>query len=335
MKLGVMGAGLGALGWDKALDYCKHVGLDAIELPVGAYPGTPFFSPAEALSSSTMQQKIRDDVRSRGLEIIGLAVHGNPVSPDPAVRAAHVRDHDTAVRLAAKLGTDVVINFSGCPGGSAADRTPNWVTSAWPNEFRDILHYQWEDVLLPFWSGKAREAANEGVKIAFEAHPGFTAYNPDTLLKLRAVGAPLSKSCTGGPAVSSNLGANLDPSHFFWQGIDPIEAARMLGDAGAIFHVHGKDTGIDPHNTRCNGVLDTRSYGEIGQRSWVFRACGFGHGDEFWKPFISMLRIKGYDGVISIEHEDGTMSLQEGFEKAVTYLRGVLIRETATAAWWY
>lgn len=117
MKLGVMGAGLGAMGWEKALDYCKHIGLDAIELPVGAYPGQPFFDPREVLASTESQRRVRDDVAKRGLEIIGLAVHGNPVSPNRELAKAHEAAHDVAVRLAPKLGTNVVINFSGCPGG--------------------------------------------------------------------------------------------------------------------------------------------------------------------------------------------------------------------------
>lgn len=355
MKLGVMAAGLGGMGWDKALDYCQQVGLDAIELPVGAYPGKPFFEPEALLKDPKAQQKIKDDVARRGLQIIGLAVHGNPVSPDPAIREPHLRDHDVAVRLAPRLGTDVVINFSGCPGGSAKDTMPNWVTCAWPPEYGAILKYQWDEVLIPFWTKKAKEAAREGVKIAFEAHPGFSVYNPETILRLREHGAPIGVGPVSSPApgsgpqpssaatsgdsgvhrVNSNLGANLDPSHFFWQGIDPVEAARVLGDAGAIFHVHGKDTGIDPANMRLNGGLDTRSYGELHKRSWVFRTCGYGHGDAFWKPFISMLRVKGYDGVISIEHEDSLMSVQEGFEKAVAYLRGVMIRQPAGGAWWF
>jgi len=322
MKLGVMGAGLAGMGWDKALDYCQKVGLEAIELPVGAYPGRPFFNPEEVLKDSTAQKKIKDDVARRGLAIIGLAVHGNPVSPDPELRAQHEKEHDIAVRLAPKLGTNVVINFSGCPGGSPADKLPNWVTCAWPPEYGRILEYQWNDVLIPFWTKNNQAAANEGVRIAFEAHPGFCVYNPETILRLRA-------------ACGAQLGANLDPSHFFWQGIDPVEAARVLGDAGCIYHVHGKDTGIDPHNTKINGSLDTKPYSELGRRSWVFRTCGYGHGDEFWKPFVSMLRMKGYDGVISIEHEDSYMSVQEGFEKAVHYLRSVLIREEAGAAWWF
>jgi sugar phosphate isomerase/epimerase len=317
-----MGAGLGSMGWDKALEYCRKVGLEAIELPVGAYPGKPFFEPEDVLKDAATQRRIKEDCKKHGLEIIGLAVHGNPVSPDPAIREQHLKAHDVAVRLAPKFGTDVVINFSGCPGGSPSDKMPNWVTCAWPPEYEKILAYQWNDVLIPFWSKKNQEAANEGVKIAFEAHPGFSVYNPETILKLRS-------------ACGKQLGANLDPSHFFWQGIDPVEAGRVRGDAGCLYHVHGKDTGIDPHNTKINGTLDTKSYGELGKRSWVFRTCGYGHGDEFWKPFISMLRMKGYDGVISIEHEDAYMSVQEGFEKAVAYLRTVLIREKPGQAWWF
>ena len=213
MKLGVMGAGLGSMGWDKALDYCKKVGLEAIELPVGAYPGKPFFDPEEVLSDAKAQRKIKDDVAKRGLEIIGLAVHGNPVSPNPEIRAQHENEHDTAVKLALKLGTDVVINFSGCPGGSPDDKMPNWVTCAWPPEYETIQKYQWDDVLIPFWTKKNAEAADQGVKIAFEAHPGFCVYNTETILRLR-------ESC------GKQLGANLDPSHFFWQGIDPVESAR-------------------------------------------------------------------------------------------------------------
>jgi sugar phosphate isomerase/epimerase len=217
---------------------------------------------------------------------------------------------------------EVVCTFSGCPGGAPGDRTPNWVTCTWPTDFPRILDYQWNEVLVPYWQRKAAEARNEGVRIAFEAHPGFAVYNPETLLKLRRL-------------AGDNLGANLDPSHFFWQGIDPVEAARVLGDAGAIYHVHAKDTAIDAHNTRINGCLDTKSYGDLANRSWVFRTCGYGHGDDFWKPFVSMLRAKGYDGALSIEHEDSYLSIQEGLAKAVAYLRGILIREQPGQAWWF
>jgi sugar phosphate isomerase/epimerase len=322
MMLGVMSSGIAALGWDKALAYCQELGLEAIELPCGAYAKTKLLDAEAALAEPSLQQKIKDDVTRHGLVISALSCHGNPVHPDPTIAREHERAQDVAVRLAPRLGVNIVCTFGGCPGGAAGDRTPNWVTCAWPPEFPQILDYQWNQVLVPYWQRKAAEARNEGVRIAFEAHPGFAVYNPETILKLRRL-------------AGDNLGANLDPSHFFWQGIDPVEAARVLGDAGAIYHVHAKDTALDPHNMRINGGLDTKSYGNLAQRSWVFRTCGYGHGDEFWKPFVSMLRAKGYDWVLSIEHEDGYMSVPEGFSKAVSYLRGVLIREPPAKAWWF
>jgi len=322
MKIGVMGCGVVGMGFEKALDYCQSLGLDTIELPVGGYVGKPFFDPEEVLKSPAKQNEIKDAIKKHGLSISALAVHGNVVHPDETFAKTSIRDHETAVKLAKKLGTNVVLNFSGCPGGCKTDKTPNWVTCAWPPDFEKIRDYQWNDVLIPFWTKQNKLAADEGVKIGFEAHPGFCVYTTDTSLKIR-------KHC------GKQLGANLDPSHFFWQGIDPVESARVLGDAKCIFHVHAKDTAIDPMNTRINGTLDAKSYGDLNARSWVFRTVGYGHGDEFWKPFISMLRLKGYDGTLSIEHEDSLMSVQEGFEKAVKYLQSIVIRENAGQAWWF
>ena len=320
MKLGVMGALFGGMKLDDALNYSAKVGLDAIELPCGAYPGDPW-----KLQGITANRKKLDDLKARiadhGLEVHGIAAHGNPVHPNRKIAAAHHKAHREGVALAEAFDT-VVINFSGCPGGAPGEKTPNWVTCPWPDDYAAIAEYQWNKVIIPYWKKENDFAARRGVKIAFEAHPGFVVHNPEDIVRLRK-------------AAGKNLGANLDPSHFFWQGIDPVEAARVLGDAGCIYHVHGKDTAIDAHNTRINGTLDTGSYGEVGKRSWVFRTCGYGHGDEFWKPFISMLKAKGYDGVISIEHEDSLMSVQEGFEKAVAYLRGVLIKQKAGEAWWF
>ncbi|MFW5652704.1 MAG: sugar phosphate isomerase/epimerase family protein [Planctomycetota bacterium] len=327
MKLGVMAALFGGMKFAEALEYCRKVGLDAIELPVGGYPGKPFFDPAEVNESRARQDEVKGMLSDHGLSLSALAVHGNPVSPD---RDAAKVDHEafrTAVELAPKLGTDIVVTFSGCPGGSATDTMPNWVTCAWPPEYEKILKYQWNDVLIPYWKEESQFCAQHGVKVAWEAHPGFCVYNPDTLLRL-------SEACCHDKA-KPNLGANLDPSHFFWQGIDPIETARVFGEAGLLFYCHAKDTAIDPHETRINGTLDARSYGDLKHRSWVFRTCGYGHGDEFWKPFVSMLRRYGYDGVLSIEHEDSYMSMNEGFEKAVDYLRGVLIKDAPDGAWWF
>jgi sugar phosphate isomerase/epimerase len=165
----------------------------------------------------------------------------------------------------------------------------------------------------------AQFAKDHGVKIAFEAHPGFVVYNTETLLRLR-------KEC------GKNLGANFDPSHFFWQGIDPIASAREMKDA--IFHVHAKDTKINPYKTSINGTLDTKHYGDEINRSWIFRTCGYGHDEAWWRDFVSTLRAIGYDDVLSIEHEDSLMSPMEGLSKAVEFLQGLIIRDKVGAMWW-
>ncbi len=320
MKLGVMAALFGGMKLDDALDYCQRLGLDAIELPAGAYPGDPWKLGGIHKDKAKLKQ-LKAKIADRGLKVEGIAVHGNPVHPNKRIAAAHQQAHRNGVLLAAELGT-VVVNFSGCPGGAPGDKTPNWVTCPWPDDFSAIADYQWNKVIIPFWKKENTFAARHGVKIAFEAHPGFVVHNPEDIVRLRK-------------AAGKNLGANLDPSHFFWQGIDPVEAARYLGANKCIFHVHAKDCAIDPRNSGIVGNLDIKSYGDLKGRSWVFRTVGYGHGDAFWKPFVSMLRVYGYDGVISIEHEDSLMSLTEGFEKAVEYLKGVILREKVGAAWWF
>ena len=320
MKLGVMGALFGKLKLDEALDYCNKVGLDAIELPAGCYPGDPWQLQGIYKNKPALKE-LKAKIADHGLEVHGIAVHGNPVHPNKRMAAQHAKAHRDGVLLAAEFET-VVINFSGCPGGSPLDKTPNWVTCPWPDDFSAIADYQWNKVIIPFWKRENNFAAKHGVKIAFEAHPGMVLHNPEDIVRLRAA---------GGKA----LGANLDPSHFFWQGIDPVEAARFLGENKCIFHVHAKDCLIDKRNSAIIGNLDIKSYGDVKNRAWVFRTCGYGHGDEFWKPFISMLRLYEYDGVISIEHEDSLMSASEGFEKAVAYLKGIILTQPTGQAWWF
>lgn len=181
-------------------------------------------------------------------------------------------DFQRCVRLAAKLGVEVVATFSGCPGGAPGDRQPNWVTCPWPPEYLEILDYQWKEVVIPYWQ-KTTEFVREGVhQIALEMHPGFVVYNPETLLKLRQAAGP-------------EIGANFDPSHLIWQGIDPCAAVRAL--EGAIWHVHAKDTNIQQWNSLINGVLDTKHYGDEINRSWLFRTVGYGSSRQFWCDLVS------------------------------------------------
>jgi sugar phosphate isomerase/epimerase len=329
MKLGVMAALFTGRTFGDVVRDCADMGLDAIELPVGAYPGKPFFDPRKVLASVKEQDRIKGMLRDHHLELSGLAVHGNPVHPDRKIAKAHHDEYETAVKLARVLGTDVVITFSGCPGGSRKDSTPNWVTCPWPNDFTGILGYQWDEVLVPYWAKQAKLCAKHGVKTAWEAHPGFCAYNTDTLIRLSERSMKAS-GLRGKPV----LGANLDPSHFFWQGIDPILAARELGERGLLFYCHAKDTELDRHEGPLNGYLDARPYTALTRRSWNFRTCGYGHGHEFWKPFVSTLRRYGYDHVLSIEHEDALMSIEEGLTKAIDFLTDAIIEEKPATPWW-
>jgi len=204
-------------------------------------------------------------------------------------------------------------------GASDTDIYPNWVTCPWPDDFSKVVKWQWEEKVIPFWREEVEFAKKHKVRICLEPHPGFVVYNTETLLKLRE-------------AVGETIGANLDPSHLFWQGMDPIKVVRELGSA--IYHVHAKDTKIDPVNTPINGVLDTKPYSEEIKRSWIFRTVGYGHSYDFWKDFVSALRLVGYDDVLSIEHEDSLMSVNEGFRKAVKFLKEVIVEESKAKMWW-
>ena len=175
-------------------------------------------------------------------------------------------------------------------------------------------------MLIPYWKNTVAFAKNHGVdKIAFELHPGFCVYNTESMLKIRN-------------AVGPEIGANLDPSHLIWQGMEPVAVIRALGDA--IFHFHAKDTKVDKYNTAVNGVLDTKPYSDEINRSWIFRSLGYGNDYSYWKDIISNLRMVGYDYALSIEHEDSLMSQNEGLEKAVEFLKGVLIKENPAEMWW-
>ena len=319
MKLGVFAVLFSGQPLDKALDYICSSGLQAIELGVGGYPGDAHVPVDELLASPATAAEFKKKITGRGLEISALSCHGNPLHPDPAIAKPHAEAHQKAVRLAEMLGVKTVINFSGCPGGGPGDKVPNWITCPWPPDFEKAVKWQWEEKLIPFWTKEAKVAKDHGVRVGFEMHPGFCVHSTETLLRLR-------KEC--GPA----LGTNFDPSHLFWQGIDPLVSLKALGKA--VFHVHAKDCRIDPQNTAANGVLDTKHYGDEINRSWIFRTVGYGHGESFWRDFVSTLRLIGYDGAISIEHEDSLMSVNEGFQKAVAFLKGILLIEKTGGMWW-
>jgi len=319
MKLGMLTAMYGDRPLKDVLELIRPLGLQTVELGTGNYPGDPHCPRKEMLASKPKRDELLATLKGEGLEISALSCHGNPIHPDPAFAKANAEVEKETILLAEMLGVKVVNGFSGCPGSDKKATKPNWVTCAWPPDYLEILDYQWNEVVIPYWTKQAQFLKDHGVKFAFEMHPGFVVYNPETLLKLR-------KAC------GASLGANFDPSHLFWQGMEPCEGVKALGKA--IFHVHAKDCVVHGPNAALNGVNDAKPYGDEINRSWIFRTCGYGHDLKWWNDFYSTLRMVGYDGALSIEHEDGLMSNREGFEKAVKFLQDIVIQEQPGAAFW-
>jgi len=311
MKLGVFTVPLYGKSTEDAFKYLSGLGVQAVEIGAGGYPGNNHIVPAAEMKALLAKYN---------LTISGISCHGNPVHPNKEEAKRYHEDFITACKYAQEVGIDTVIGFSGCPGDSPHAKNPNWVTCAWPPEYGDTLKFQWEEVLIPYWKEAVKIAESYGItKIALEMHPGFNVYNPSTLLRLREAVGPI-------------IGANFDPSHLYWQGIVPTEAIKAL--KGAIYHFHAKDTRVDKFNTAVNGVLDTGSYGDMLGRSWLFRTVGFGHGESEWRDIISTLRAIGYDGALSIEHEDGLMSVEEGLEQAINFLKPMILQEMPADMWW-
>jgi DNA-(apurinic or apyrimidinic site) lyase len=320
MDVGVLTVPLGDEPLDDALGYLAGLGVDAVELGVGGFPGQDHVDRDALLDDPGARADLAATLDEHGLRVSALATHNNPLHPDDERAARADEELREAIDLAAALDVDTVTCFSGLPAGGPNDEVPNWITAPWPTEHADALDYQWE-VATDYWSDLATYADATGVDVAIEMHPNMLVSEPHSLLRLRE-------------ATNDRIGANFDPSHLYWQGIDVTEAVRFLGDHDAIHHVHAKDTKVYEANARTKGVLDTAPYTDEPNRSWLFRSVGYGHGEEHWKDLVSTLRMIGYDGALSIEHEDSLTSSREGLEKAVDLLQRAVFETQPGDAYW-
>jgi sugar phosphate isomerase/epimerase len=310
MKIGILTDSLPDLDFDAMLAAAAALKIESLEFACGNWSTAPHIKLDELLESDPSRRNFLAAIRDHGMSICALNCSGNPLYPG----AEGKRQREITLktfRLAQLLGTDRIVMMSGLPGGPG-DANPNWITTAWPPECAVILEYQWTKEVIPYWKNLAKIAAGHGIRqICLELHGCQAVYNPFTLNKLRDVIGPI-------------VGANYDPSHPLWMGADPLASVRALGSA--IYHVHAKDTRIEPIPAGIDGILDTRPSTDAAQRSWNYVTLGYGHGEEWWRQFCMALRMVGYDDVLSIEHEDSLLPALEGVRKSVELLRNVAYR---------
>jgi sugar phosphate isomerase/epimerase len=305
MRIGLVTDGLAHMSFGQMLSTAADLGIETLEFCCGNWSDAPHVLLNALLDSAPARDTFVNSVRDFGLAISALNCSGNPLHPGESGRR-HREVTSQTIRLAGMLGVSRVVLMSGCPGGPG-DANANWITTAWPPEAARVLQWQWDEVVIPYWRGLVAEAQSAGVtQLCIELHGQQNVYNVETLLRLRE-------------AVGPTVGANFDPSHLFWMGADPLAATRALGDA--IYHVHAKDTRIDPVTSGINSRIDTKPVDRLRERSWSYVTLGYGHDVHWWKQFCALLRLVGYDDVLSIEHEDLSLPPLLGVRKSVALLR--------------
>ncbi|MDR3336441.1 MAG: sugar phosphate isomerase/epimerase [Treponema sp.] len=320
MKLGLCASLYLDSSLNDVFNFAKKMGIEGLEIYSGGGGKSRHIDVDELLESDKALESYLDQFKKRGSAISTLNCAGNPIHPVKEKAEADHRGFERTVLLCEKMKMDKLVVFSGAPGGCPQDKTPNWIVCPWPDEYLEARKYQWEEVLVPYWTRAVAFAREHGVtKLAFEMHPGFCVYNPETLLMLRE-------------RVGPEIGANFDPSHLMWQGIDPGLAILEL--KGAVFSVHAKDVFVNHDFIVRNGPNDAKHYSDSLKRAWTFRTVGYGHSEETWRGIISALGSIGYDGFLNIEHEDLYFSRQEGVTKAAEFLRGIIIKEKPEGMWW-
>ncbi len=313
MKLAICTDVMADLSFTAMLDKCVSLGVEGIEMTGGGWSKGPHFRADELLADRGLLKQKLAEIDARGLQIAALNCSANPLDPG-TMGQRHRREMEDTIRLAGEIGVTKIVSMSGLPEAAPGDTVPNWLvyTKSWPDEMPERDRYQWEDRAFPLWHDLVAATKAAGVeKIALENFSAMLVWNPETLFRLRN-------------EVGSVVGMNLDPSHLFWMGACPIAAARALGDA--IHHCHGKDTRIERGLADVNGLLETKDVTDVSNRAWNYVAVGAGHDLQWWKEFFSVVRMVGYDGWVSLEMEDFTMSTNAGIQSSIDALKATISR---------
>jgi sugar phosphate isomerase/epimerase len=308
MRIGLNTDSLGQLPFDEMLETVADLGVETVELCCGGWSSAPHVNLDLLMEKESERQNFLATIRDHGLEIEALNCSGNQLAPGERGKS-NDRVVRNTMKLAQLLGVHRIVMMSGLPGGPG-DQNANWITTAWPPECHEILRYQWEDIAIPYWRDLVKHARENGIeRICVEQHAHQLVYNTETLLKLRE-------------AAGEIVGVNFDPSHALWMGGDPLRAIRQL--RGAIYHVHAKDTRIDPHNSEINTLLETKPNDRVAERSWNYVTLGYGHSELWWRDFVIQLKQNGYDDVLSIEHEDHSLPPIVGVHRSVELLKNAM-----------
>ena len=300
------------LSLDAMLDKVSALGLEVMEIGTGGYPNNHHCPLDDLINDRSKAKAWQKKFEDRGIRVATLSCHGNPLHPDTNHAQKDMDTFRKTVLLAEMLEVKVIVGFSGCPGGTPQDTQPNWITYRWPPEYAKMQDWQWNEKIIPYWKEQAKYAREHGIKrLAFEMHPNFAVYNPRTLMKLRE-------------AVGEEIGANVDLSHLFWQGCDPVAVIHFLGTQGAIYHAHMKDTVLYPEYVARYGILNFAiKKEERPEASDEFRAVGYGHSASLWKAVVKAYMDVGYEGILSIENEDLVLPGEVGVERAAYVLQNV------------
>ena len=308
MKIGMITDSLAEMSLDELLRTAAELGIERLEFAGGNWSRAPHLKLDLLLESESARREFLAKLGDHGIALSALNCSGNPVHPGEHGKRHHEVTRKT-IELASLLGVPRVVMMSGCPGGPG-DANANWVTTSWPPEMQTILRYQWEEVLIPFWRELVAYANDLGIrKLCLELHGHQNVYNVETFERLR-------------DAAGETVGVNFDPSHLMWMGADPLAAIAALD--GAIYHVHAKDTRIDAGIAGRNGRIEVKPGELADRRAWNYVTLGLGHDEAWWRKFCAALRQVGYDDVLSIEHEDVSMTPLEGVRRSVELLKRVM-----------
>lgn len=320
MKIGLLTGPLGERDRRSAFAAASVLGFEAVELGTGEFT-TDFHADLPRLATDPgARADLRNDLDAADLSLAALSCHGNPLHPNRAYAARADEVFRQTVGVAAELGVEAINVFSGCPGDPDGGNYPNWICTTWPEYFGELLEWQWRERVVPYWLDAGAYAAERGVRIAIEMHPGNVVFNVETLLRLRE-------------AAGEGIGANFDPSHLWWQGMDPLAALRTVAAAGALFNVHAKDTFLDAPEIARTGVLAAGLPPSVRQ-PWHFTTLGHGHDLGFWRQFVNELRAWEWDGALCVEHEDEQAPIDEALARSVAVLRAAVWRDSDRGLSW-